>query len=265
MGIIFGLLGILFSTIFLYDVSFPSGLIAVFFTTMIAIPYMYYLIIKEEKEELKTIGELTLLKHHINPLKNISLVFLGITTAYLIFNLLLPEEYANLLFQSQYNSLEAVKQLTTGFAIKPAEIFTTILQNNLRVLILTFLTSLAFGAGAIFILSWNASIIGIALADYSTFTFQSLTSAGANTTQAIFGVTYKLLLGYGIHGSLEILAYIIMALTGGILSAYITNHHYNKKRTNQVIIEDLSALIFISLTLLILGAFVEAFISPLIL
>jgi len=69
-------------------------------------------------------------------------------------------------------------------------------------MIFTLIFSLIFGAGAIFILAWNASVISAAIGIFTSY----------NINEIPIG-----LLRYMIHGFPEITSYFVTALAGGYL------------------------------------------------
>ena len=104
-----------------------------------------------------------------------------------------------------------------------------------------FLFSFLFGAGAVFILTWNASMLSVVIskAALSGGGFQALPLA---------------ILAYFPHGSLEILAYFIGALAGGVVSIALT------KRNSKwlfLVFKDSLVLVAIAVVLLVAAAFVE--------
>jgi uncharacterized membrane protein SpoIIM required for sporulation len=123
-----------------------------------------------------------------------------------------------------------------------------IFSNNVYVLIFTIIFSLIFGAGAIFILVWNASVISAAIGIFAKFDLANLPLGLAR---------------YMIHGLPEISAYFVGALAGGILSFAIIRHDtYNRKFWK--VIQDSLNLIIIAIAILLISAFIEVFITPVI-
>ena len=57
---------------------------------------------------------------------------------------------------------------TVGAAIKEMRLL-SIIENNIYVMIFTLIFSLIFGAGAIFILIWNASVIAAAIGVFTRY------------------------------------------------------------------------------------------------
>ena len=68
---------------------------------------------------------------------------------------------------------------------------------------------------------------------------------------------------YMIHGVFEIIAYFIGGLAGGIISIGIINHGANTKKFKNVMFDAL-ILMLIAIILLVVGALVEVFITPLL-
>jgi len=161
-------------------------------------------------------------------------IFAGMTLVFSLLYLLLPTEIAEKSFQTQINEIKAIR----GYFWFGGT-FQTILINNIGVLFLSFIFSLIYGSGAIFILAWNASILATA------------TSMLAKS----LGGAYKLpiaLLSYMPHGSLEIVAYFLAAIAGGIASYNLT-----RSKEIKVFLEDCLFLLALGMVFLLLGAIVE--------
>ena len=121
-----------------------------------------------------------------------------------------------------------------------------ILVNNIYVLIFCLLFSLLFGAGAIFILAWNASVIATAIWIFSKYSIENFPMA--------FG-------RYMIHGVPEIAAYFTAALAGGIISIALIRHDFDDDRFWDTIKDSLN-LILLAVLLILFSAGFEAFITP---
>lgn len=130
--------------------------------------------------------------------------------------------------------------------------------NNATVLLLAILFSFLFGEGALFLISWNASIIGTVMGKISA---QAL-AAGAS--HDVIGLLYAL--GYGIyhgigfipHGIPEIASYYIGAIAGGIISASMAKQVYQTDEFKTVAL-DAAALIVIAIILLFGAAMIESY------
>ena len=122
--------------------------------------------------------------------------------------------------------------------------FTTIFLNNAIVLTLSFLFSLLFGFGAIFIVSWNATVLAAAIG------MLSKALGGAKTLPLA-------ILTFLPHGSLEILAYLIGGLAGGILSVAITKRNISGVKFYRVL-SDTFMLYVYSVLLLVVAGLIES-------
>ena len=135
----------------------------------------------------------------------------------------------------------------TGAAVKEIRLL-SIIENNVYVMIFTLILSLIFGAGAIFVLAWNASVIATAISIF----------AENRISEIPFGV-----MRYMIHGFPEIAAYFISALAGGIFGVGVLRNGIKDKGFVHVI-ENTVVLLFIALAILLLAAMVEVYVTPLI-
>lgn len=242
-----------------------ASMLIILFTVMLCLPFIYYLILYEEKKDIKIKKERKLLKEHGKALAAFTFLFFGLILGFSFFSFVLPKEIAKLNFESQmktycsinmpYDIKSCVDYLAEGkislsrpnfsFSLSVNRFF-YIFINNLFVLIFSLIFSFIFGAGAIFILAWNASVIAVAI------------SSLAKTKN--FGIA---LLHYSLHGIPEISAYFIGGLAGGIISAAIIKDDY-KKKDFWIILQDSIDLIIISILLLIIAALIEVFVSPLL-
>ena len=121
-------------------------------------------------------------------------------------------------------------------------------ENNFYVLVFTLLFSLIFGAGAIFVLAWNATVIASAIGIFTKF----------EISQIPYG-----LLRYMIHGLPEITAYFLTALAGGILGAGFIRNGLNNRRFLHVL-ENVVVLLFAAIIILIIAGFMEVYLTPLL-
>ena len=93
-------------------------------------------------------------------------LFLGITLACAIWYVVLPQNIVTGLFETQTSTIQAINSRVTGAVTGPWPLFSKIFFNNVKVLIFCILFSFVYGAGAIFILTWNASVIGTAIGNF---------------------------------------------------------------------------------------------------
>ena len=110
------------------------------------------------------------------------------------------------------------------------------------------LLALFYGAGAVFILAWNASVMGLAIGSFAKSTAGFLSIPLALTK-------------YLVHGIPEIAAYFTAALAGGIIGIAIIRKDFNPQRIKTISL-DMLMLLSISIALLIFAGVIEVFISP---
>ena len=178
-------------------------------------------------------------------------------------SLVLPTDLAQNLFYVQINTIRDINVDLSGGTFFQSY-FSKILLNNLKVLAFTILFSLIYGAGAIFILTWNASVIGVAIGS-------AIKNASVHFTETvglpgIAGYTTAVTVGlsrYLIHGIPEIMAYFIGALAGGIISLVIIKQEYETPKFKESL-KHISGLLIFSIALLLIGALIEVNIAPLI-
>ncbi len=242
------------------DLSASSGMMVVLFCIMFTLPYMYFIIKREEKEDEQIEGFWRVWKAHKDALYSFMWLFLGFIVAFSFWHIVLHD--ANLLnFQlqtycrinnpsnvdtcvSQYSSKNVIG---TGSSIKEMRLL-YIIENNIYVMIFTIIFSLIFGAGAIFILIWNASVIAAAIGIFSKF----------NIAEIPLGV-----MRYMIHGVPEIGAYFVAALAGGIFGTGFMRHGFKSRKFLRVF-ENTIILLFIAILLIMIGALIEVYITPVI-
>ncbi len=239
-----------------------ASLIMVFLTTMAAIPLIYNIIKVEEKKDLVFHSEKGLLKEHSRALRVFLNYFIGTTLAFAFWYIVLPNSTIISAFEVQANTINSLRANVTGNASYLGRIFFEILSNNLKVLIFCILFSFLYGVGAAFILTWNASVIGVAIGDtIKTGILQISEKFHITTSHQYFGVITYGLLRYIIHGVPEILAYFVAGLAGGIISSAVIRHDFGTKKYEKIIL-DSSVLLLISLVLIVIAAFLEVYVTP---
>ena len=88
---------------------------------------------------------------------------------------------------------------------------------------------------------------------------KSASFLGFGSIATYFSVATISFFRYMSHGILEVAAYFVAGLAGGIISISLIKHNFKEKR---VLIDALD-LVLISLGLLVVAAIVEVFITPL--
>lgn len=238
-----------------------AGILVITFTVMFSLPFMYYVMKLEEDKATQHLGAFRLLGEHKKALWAFLWLFIGFVVGFAFWYIILPTTTS---FQAQIETYclinrpsgfeECVAQFggekgsaATVFASNKEDRLFLIFANNIYVLIFTLVFSLIFGAGAIFVLAWNASVIAAAI---GVFTQSSL----AALPVALFR--------YMLHGLPEILAYFTAALAGGIISIAVIRHEMGTDRFWEILQDSLN-LIILSVVILFLAALMEVFITPL--
>ena len=238
-----------------------AGMIVVLFCVMFSLPFMYFLIKQEEEEDEQVEGFFSVWKVHKNAIYAFIWLFLGFIVAFSFWFIIIGDSnlfnaqvgtYCNI--NNPGNVEDCVSEYSfekiggaTGAATKQMR-FLSIIENNVFVMIFTLIFSLIFGAGAIFILAWNASVIAAAIAIFTKY----------QITGIPFGIGR-----YMIHGFPEIVAYFITALAGGIFGVGVIRNGIKNPKLLRVI-ENAIVLLFIAIIILIIAAVIEVYFTPIL-
>lgn len=238
-----------------------SGMIVVTFCVMFSLPFMYYMIKQEEQEDEQVEGFFGIWKVHKDAIYAFMWLFLGFIIAFSFWHMVLQD--SNLfnaqietycMINSPGNIENCVAQYdfsqtvtATGSATKTGRLF-SIIENNIYVMIFTLIFSLIFGAGAMFILAWNASVIAAAIGVFTKHTISEIPLGIAR---------------YMIHGTPEIAAYFVTALAGGIFGIGIIKNGIRNKRFLRIL-ENVVILLFVAIVLLIIAGLIEVYFTPLL-
>ncbi len=265
LGILFASIAIIFS---LWIFQSQSSLVMVFLTVIISRPLMYATLIQEEEEDERDRDEKTMLKEHSKAIVFLSSLFMGFVVGYAIWYMLMPPARVQLLFSVQLDTIKAINSqivALTGQSINwdlTMNTFMRILTNNVKVLIFCVFFAFFFGAGSIFILAWNASVISAAV---GTYFHNALAQYPLSTTISRFAVYAQVfilsILRYMTHGIFEIVGYFLGALAGGIRSIAILNPGLGSDKFKKVSY-DAVTLTLIAFAFLVVGAFIEVLVTP---
>ncbi|MCF7800321.1 stage II sporulation protein M [Candidatus Babeliales bacterium] len=264
IGIIYGSLSLLLVHWFFSGdpaLSQASGMMVVIFCMMFTMPFMYFIIKREEREDEEIEGFMHVWAAHKEAIYALMWLFLGLIIAFSFWHIILKD--ANLLnFQietycyinspgevgdciQRYSSFTGNSIEETGNVIKVNR-FLAIVENNVFVMIFTLIFSLIFGAGAIFVLIWNASVIAAAIGIFAKYDLREIP----------LGVGR-----YMLHGFPEIAAYFITALAGGIFGAGMIRNGIKSRRFLRIV-ENSAIMLFLALLILIFAGVLEVYITP---
>jgi uncharacterized membrane protein SpoIIM required for sporulation len=198
---------------------------------------------KEKSFELSDI-----LKNHRDVFKVYAFLFLGIMLAFSFFSVVWPSIATSKVFAEQVNIL--------GVAGKATQInggFAGIFSNNLKVLVFCLLASFIYGSGAVFIITWNASVWGVI---FGAIAREGAIASGHNPF-VYFGLT---LLAVFPHLITEAGGYFLAAISGGIVSKAMLVEKFGSERFNRIL-EDALFMFFVALIVLAVAAFTEVFVT----
>jgi len=256
-GFLYSILGLSLSYLVFREVA---GILMVFLIVIAALPIVYTTIKNEEEIDLKIEGEWKILKEHSKVITFLLFFFMGITVALSLAYVFLPQNTVDTIFNLQEKAIVNVNNYVQGNVTK-LDIFVKIFTNNLKVLFFCLLFSLLYGTGAIFILTWNASVIATAIGSLvKTELGKTASLIGLGSVSSYFGVATFSFFRYMSHGVLEIIAYFVVGLAGGIISIAVIK----KDLDNDKVVTDALDLILISLGLLVVAGVVEVYITPLL-
>jgi len=237
------ILGVILSlvSLFVSYTVFPesTGLFTVIIMTMATMPLMNRVMHYEEKEDEEIMEKSTFIQRYSDIIISYVALFSGMILAMSLSFVLLPDTVAERVFDEQINEISLIRG-KFDFGNQFLEIF----MNNVSVLMLSFLFSFLFGAGAIFILGWNASVLAAAIG------LIAKTSGGVKAVPAAVMMFLP-------HGSFEIGAYFIGAIAGGLISAAIMR---KKSLKFWFVVRDAIKLLVLSFIFLIIGGIIETFI-----
>ncbi|MBW2991015.1 stage II sporulation protein M [Candidatus Woesearchaeota archaeon] len=243
-----------------------ASLIMVFLTAMAALPLIYNTIKMEEEKDLQGMEEKWLLKEHAKALKAFVYLFIGATVMFAFWYVVLSSDTVTALFQTQTTTINAINSKVTGNLSFTGNMafFSKVFLNNIKVLIFCILFSFVYGSGAIFILMWNASVIGTAIGNFvRTELAKAASMIGFDKIAHYFQVISMGLFRYSLHGIPEILAYFVGGLAGGIIGIAVIKHDFGTTKFEHILL-DSADLLLLSLGILFVAALLEVFVTPII-
>lgn len=204
----------------------------------------------EEKKEKNYNSERWIIGSHRPIVFMILALFLGFVISFALWSLFLPPETSSTVFSLQKDSVDHIRAIT-GNAISTGEPFMQILKNNVNIVLISIVFAFFFGAGAVYIIAWNASVMGFVI------------GSAARESLGLLALPVAAV-KYFIHGIPEMIAYIIASVAGGILYFALIRGDLTKEGRSKRIIIDAIALFLISILILVIAAIIEVYISPLL-
>ena len=246
LGVSYAILGI-GSALLLFPRQ--PGLAAVAFTSLLSLPSLNRLLTVEEKQEARErrFGLTDPFKNHKDIFGVYFFLFIGVMLVFSLFSIILPGIATNEIFAEQIEAVGIVGNATdeNGFA--------SIFSNNLIVFLFALLASFIYGSGSIFIIIWNASVWGVV---FGVIAREAATIANFNP----FAYFFLTMIIVTPHLVTEASAYIMAAISGGIVSKAVIMEKAFSERFKKII-QDALVIFFIAVILLIIAAFIETSIT----
>ncbi|MFH0836444.1 MAG: stage II sporulation protein M [Candidatus Micrarchaeota archaeon] len=223
----------------------------IIFAMIPAIPLMLSLLLREEREDekcrSKTLREAiklegSLFSRHARIIKVFSFFFLGAVIAYTFWFVALPPDLSASMFTDQIAETKVIQGMASAWFFN-TQTASFLFAHNIQVLALMFLFCLFYGVGSLYLLLWNASILGVVLG-------QKIIAQGP--VGFITGF-----LGLLPHGSFEIAAYFIASIAGGIMSMALMRSKCKRAALKQVAV-DVVTLAAIAVILIAIGSVLES-------
>ncbi|MBT4824483.1 stage II sporulation protein M [Candidatus Woesearchaeota archaeon] len=249
LGLLYALVGIL-SAKLIFPAS--TSMMAVAFTSILLIPSVNKLLSDEENVEIREtkFSLRMLIKDHRDIFEIYFFMFIGVLTMFALFALFMPKATTLKMFSSQ---LKVAGFTGQAFA---SQIFNRetmdILINNLIVMIACLLLSIAYGAGSILFLVWNASVWG------TVFGYVAHTSAGQVHPLIAFGTIMAPVLA---HMITEALSYFSAAVVGGVVSKAVLREDLFSEKFHHIL-SDSMILLLLGFIIVVIAALIEVHVYP---
>jgi uncharacterized membrane protein SpoIIM required for sporulation len=180
-------------------------------------------------------------------------LFLGILLVYSFGTMMLPAFETNTLFREQLEIRLGQGFAGNAFASSAVgSLFWSLLSNNFMVMVACFIMALLTGDGAIFLITWNASVWGTVFG----YTAKAASSFSGESVLLVFG---KIMAVVTPHMLIEGMAYFLAAIAGAVISKDVLLEEFASDRFMEVFGFNLYLLLGAVLFLL-LGAAVEAWV-----
>ena len=243
LGIVYSIVGI-FSARLIFG-SNPD-MMSVAFVSILLIPAVNRILKVEEEIEAREqkFSIKGLFTEHKGVFLTYIYLFFGVFIAFLGFSMFSAESTSLYLFKSQLKVAGI-----TGQAISP-EFFTSLLANNLKVLIACLILSLIYGAGSILFIVWNASVWGVVFG-------YSIKMGAIIEGQNPFLTFLLIMIPVFPHLFTEALSYFSAAIAGGVMSKAVVTENWFSERFNHVATDSL-ILFGMGVFLVIIAALLEA-------
>lgn len=227
------------------QIFFPGqSLATVLLVTILLVPSLHHLIVIEEKIESN--GSSHFWKRHRTIIKCYLGAFLGLLAGFMVLGMINPDTLGYQVTQLEQDHLrpEAINSFTEQPYTPEIGTAIALFSHNIRYLLVGFILSIFYGAGAIFLVAYNASF-------FAAFVVQLFSRwAGAAQMTAVSLV----------HLLPESAGYILTAIAGAEISRALIHERLAGDRFRNVLRNCFLLLVFAVLCIL-LAAFLETYVT----
>lgn len=238
-----------FASIYIANFVFPeaTGYLIPAFITIAMAPIIYRIFVAEEEVERKEAEHkinIGFFGRHEETILLFTLFFIGNFIAIFVVALISPEEFVTSAFAPQIKTIEAMSSFPVTGSVLSTQFIQIIILNNLKVMAISFVLSFLLVVGALYVLSWNASILALYLASF--------------IRHGLYETFFEHTLGILPHAPVELLAYFLAGIGGAILSVGMIREKL-MSREFFLILKDSMILLALAVIAVIIGAFLEVF------
>ncbi len=227
--------------------------LSILFTlTLMVVPSMSTILMLDEKTDMKS-GIKFFIKNHKVVFRVYFFSFIGFFFGFILLGSMFGYDDA---FDYQLNLLKEQRGLSykliddfRNLDVEPGfDNFMGVFSTNLYVMLICFVLSLYFGAGAIFLVTLNASVFAVFISYVINYASKSIAHGFS-----ILGVTL-------IYFIPEIAGFLLAAVAGGVLSRLIITKDYKKEDAGKVL-QNIFVKLCLGIFLILIAALIEVYIS----
>jgi len=252
----------------------PMGFFIIALVVMPAIPFFLRMTIYEERGQeifIKFISAIPakkfeegrregLVSLYNNIIKLYMYFFLGSVIGFAFTSSIMPEETSKLMFMDIRQFLQTFINATPQVLnqLNTAK-FWDIFFHNFKLMLIMVLFSVVYSIGAVFLLVFNAAVIGLFLEAGIRKKLLTFSSLGILSYPAAFVVgSFEGILRLLPHGICEFSGFFMASVAGGIISVAIERKAYKRQPVLKLLLVDVAKLLILATLLLALGALIES-------
>jgi len=248
--------------------SFPksASILAIAFVTITLVPLFHKIFKEEEEEEAERPGFAAFfLARHFNVVKIYAFFFVGLILAYAFWYSIVSPDVRIVMFAEQEATLSGIANIRADLTGQASGSYSAcgleamcwfnviFINNTFFVLFPALIFSFVFGAGAVFLIGWNASVLGVLIGKDIVF---YAASHGGVVALSVASIRF---LGLVPHGLFESMGYFVGAIAGGIIGAAVSKQRHLKGET-WTITKDVIIMLLYAIGFMVIGALIEAYV-----